>query len=245
MSQIFNPADAVKGFQRVLILLMLSISAAAIAMERRIEMSCPLGGRDARGVEILGNHTSDVGLDGRRYGHHVQPNPPPECPDNGFLVYKKSFSDRELSHLKQYIFSPAYQRMWHRAPAFYRLAKIHEYEKKPILDYVYFYMLATWEVSWGGGRYRHYALEAIEAFKTAIDQMRPYPEVYGRRFVEYHYLLAELYRRVGEFGNARRQLDWVKQTDLDTDFIHPSFIDYLDDLIAQRDSDEHRMSEAE
>ncbi len=90
-----------------------------------------------------------------------------------------------------------------------------------------------------------WVMNKIEAFKTAIDQMRPYPEVYGRRFVEYHYLLAELYRRVGEFGNARRQLDWVKQTDLDTDFIHPSFIDYLDDLIAQRDSDEHRMSEAE
>ncbi len=90
-----------------------------------------------------------------------------------------------------------------------------------------------------------WVMNKIEAFKTAIDQMRAYPEVYGRRFVEYHYLLAELYRRVGEFGNARRQLDWVKQTDLDTDFIHPSFIDYLDDLIAQRDSDEHRMSEAE
>jgi len=90
-----------------------------------------------------------------------------------------------------------------------------------------------------------WVMNKIEAFKTAIDQMRPYPEVYGRRFVEYHYLLAELYRRVGEFGNARRQLDWVKQTDLDTDFIHPSFIDYLDDLITQRDSDEHRMSEAE
>ena len=90
-----------------------------------------------------------------------------------------------------------------------------------------------------------WVMNKIEAFKTAIDQMRPYPEVYGRRFVEYHYLLAELYRRVGEFGNARRQLDWVKQTDLDTDFIHPSFIDYLDDLIAQRDSDQHRMSEAE
>ena len=51
-----------------------------------------------------------------------------------------------------------------------------------------------------------------------------------------HYLLAELYRRVGDFENARRELHWVKQANPKKDFIHPDFIAYLDSLILHKDT---------
>ena len=63
------------------------------------------------------------------------------------------------------------------------------------------------------------------------------------QIVEVHYLLAELYRRVGDFENAGKELHWVKQTDYKKDFIHPDFIEYLDSLISQKDSDPHMISE--
>ena len=77
----------------------------ANAVEEPIEVECPLGGGNAKGWKILGSAIYGVLLDGRQYGAHVGPLPPPECPDNGFLVYKESFSENELIQLRKYIFS--------------------------------------------------------------------------------------------------------------------------------------------
>lgn len=216
----------------------------ANAKEERIEVGCPLGGSNAKGYKILGAYQSGVGLDGRRYGNHVQPNPPPECPDNGFLVYKKNFSESEKIQLRKYIFSEEYQSMWkNNAPAFYRLAKIYEYEGSPLIDHYYHYLIATWEVDTSSvKKYHYYALEAIEAFKKTIDTMQS-NLLSETEFVEVHYLLAELYRRIGDFKNARKELHWVTLTDYKKDFIAPQFIEYLDLLISQKDSDPHMISE--
>ena len=230
-----------KMFVGMLILSVFGITFSLKAVEQPIEVECPLGGSNAKGWVILGSYHSGVGLDGKQYGAHVQPNPPPECPDNGFLVYKENFSESELIQLRKYIFSEEYQSIWkNTAPAFYRLAKIYEYEGKPLVDYYYHYLIATWESS--VKKYHYYALEAIEAFKKTIDTMQSDLSS-ETQFVEVHYLLAELYRRVGDFENARKELEWVMQTDYKKDFIPPQFFEYLDSLILQKDSDPHLISE--
>lgn len=217
----------------------------ANAVDKPIEVECPLGGINAKGWITLGSYHSGVGLDGRPYGAHVEPVPPPVCPDNGFLVYKENFSESELIQLRKYIFSQEYQSMWkNKSPAFYRLAKIHEYMGAPIIDHYYHYVIATWKFDHPpfGKKYSFYALEAIEALKKTIGIMRS-NLLSETRFVEVHYLLAELYRRVDDFENARKELHWVKQTNYRKDFIHPDFIEYLDSLITQKDSDPHKISE--
>ena len=82
-----------KIFVGMLILSVFGITFSLKAVEQPIEVECPLGGSNAKGWVILGSYHSGVGLDGKQYGAHVQPNPPPECPDNGFLVYKENFSE--------------------------------------------------------------------------------------------------------------------------------------------------------
>ena len=69
-----------------------SISSAVADTYAPVEVPCPLGGRNARGVEIMSQSFFDRLLDGEPVGAHGEPNPPPECPDNGFLVYKDNFS---------------------------------------------------------------------------------------------------------------------------------------------------------
>ena len=234
-----------KMFVGMLILSVFGITFSLKAVEQPIEVECPLGGSNAKGWVILGSYHSGVGLDGKQYGAHVQPNPPPECPDNGFLVYKENFSESELTELRKYIFSEEYQSMWkNTAPAFYRLAKIYEYMGASITDHYYHYVIATWEFDHPpfGKKYSFYALEAIEALKKTIGIMRS-NLLSETQFVEVHYLLAELYRRVGDFENARKKLHWMKQTDYKKDFIHPHFIEYLDSLISQKDSEPHMISE--
>ena len=55
------------------------------AVEQPIEVECPLGGSNAKGWVILGSYHSGVGLDGKQYGAHVQPNPPPDHPTSKLL----------------------------------------------------------------------------------------------------------------------------------------------------------------
>ena len=89
----------------------------------------------------------------------------------------------------------------------------------------------------------YYAREAISAFSMAVDQMQLNPYRNQKRLVQFHYLLTELYRRVGEFGSAEKTLAWLKQTDLNASFIHWTVIEFQDHLISQKDSDHHMMSE--
>jgi len=232
-----------KLFVRILMLSVFGITFSLNAVEQPIEVECPLGGSNAKGWEVLGSALRGFYLDGRPDGGHVEPLPPPECPDNGFLVYKESFSESELVQLRKYIFSEEYQSMWkNKTPAFYRLAKIYEYEGSPLIDHYYHYVVATWELNYFEKKYSFYALEAIEALKKTIDTTQP-DLLSENQLTELHYLLAELYRRVGDFENAGKELLWVKQTDYKKDFIHPHFIEYLDSLILQKDSDPHLISE--
>ena len=221
---------------------------------RPVRLDCPLGTGIAKGFEMSSMYINDIGLDGRPYGPHQGTIPPPVCVDNGFVVYKDKFTDSELSHLEKYIFSPEYQKIWRSgSPVYYRLAKIYEYLEHPIHTYARLYVVATWsyrdrlskrlqdQTKGGQGYYRR---EAIQALNVAIDDMRSKRRTYDKRYVEFHYLLVELYRRIGEFETAQKKLDWVKNTDLDTSFIDPVILDYQDYLIAQQDSDGHRASES-
>jgi hypothetical protein len=221
---------------------------------RPVRLDCPLGTGIAKGFEMSSMYINDIGLDGRPYGPHQGTIPPPVCVDNGFVVYKDKFNKSELSRLETYIFSPEYQKIWRSgSPVYYRLAKIYEYLEHPIHTYARLYVLATWsyrdrlserlqdQTKGGQGYYRR---EAIQALNLAIDDMSSKRRTYDKRYVEFHYLLVELYRRMGEFESAQKKLDWVKNTDLDTSFIDPVILDYQDYLIAHEDSDGHRASES-
>ena len=55
-----------------------SISSAVADTYAPVEVPCPLGGRNARGVEIMSQSIWDRLLDGEPVGAHGEPNPPPE-----------------------------------------------------------------------------------------------------------------------------------------------------------------------
>jgi len=221
---------------------------------RPVQLDCPLGTGIATGYEMSSMYINDRGLDGRPYGPHQGTLPPPVCVDNGFVVYKDRFTRSELSRLEKYIFSPGYQKIWRSgSPVYYRLAKIYEYLGDPIHTYARLYVVATWSFrdrfskrlqDRTKGGHDYYRREAIQALNVAIDDMRSKRLTYDKRYVEFHYLLAELYRRMGEFGSAQKKLDWVKNTNLDSSFIDPVILDYQEYLIAHEDSDGHRASES-
>ena len=212
---------------------------------RAIEVSCPLGGVNARGVEITSQTFFDAYLDGEPIGHHGLPNPPPECPDNGFLVYKKHFSDQELARLKDYIFSKDYQSLRQpNTPVFYRLAKTLETLHSPIFDYYHYYLSALWEIPDGNDAlYRHYARETIPVYQRALKDWLQHATSWPGEKAEAHMVLAELYRRIGNFALARKHLELTRENNPDFKFVHHSFIDYLDQLIKQKDSDAHSLGD--
>jgi len=212
---------------------------------RPVEVPCPLGGANARGVEIMSQTIWDRYLDGEPIGAHGEPNPPPECPDNGLLVYKDSFSSRELSQLRDYIFSEQYQALRDQnVPTFYRLAKTLEALEAPIVDYYHLYLLALWEIPDGNETlYRHYAREAIPAYRQALKDWHQDSNSWHGEKAEAHMALAELYRRTGNFPLARQHLERTIANTTDLKYIHYGFIDYLDQLIEKRDSDPHSLGE--
>ena len=89
------------GLALLLSLAMLPAAKAATVFEQ--EFTCPIGGEEFR-QKMAGSGTSfGQFFDFRPYGPIESPWPLPVCPGNGFVMFKREFSDAELARLSGFV----------------------------------------------------------------------------------------------------------------------------------------------
>lgn len=213
---------------------MLAIAVSAQATT----YTCPVGGAEFS-VDLLrsAEHTGQ-NLDLKLTGEGViSPAPIPICPDNGFVIYRDDFSAAEISSLTAYVLSHEYQEMVDDHTPYYRLAKILDFQARPVLEVAFTYLRASWEVDTEAARYEPYASAAatgIEAYLVDAD-----PET--RDYFTSHVLLAELKRRVGDFAGAKATLDFIKHHDTASKPYPSRIMIKLYELIASENREPHQM----
>jgi len=188
-----------KAFGLIVLCFSLNSVATTLTTEERI---CPLGGERFT-VDVLMSFSTfgkrlDLKTDGT-YG--TDPFRLVVCP-NGFVDFKKNYSEAEIIHFTNLINSPSYQNSRSGNTDYYLLAKIFEHAGAHKLNIGWTYLEASWEAENKGNRtqYVQYLNLAIDNFNAAVDT--------GDTEVgfTYRFLLVELNRLKGDFDSAKLKL---------------------------------------
>jgi hypothetical protein len=183
-----------------LIVLCFSLNSVATTFETQ-ERICPIGGESFTEDVIMSYSIFGKRLDLKPQGTYgTAPVPLVVCP-NGFVDFKKNYSEEEIISFTNLINSPSYQNSRSGNTDYYLLAKILEHAGAHKLNIGWTYLEASWEAeNKRSHKYVRYLNLAIDNFNAAVET--------GDTEVGFTYrlLLVELNRLKGDFDSAKLKL---------------------------------------
>jgi hypothetical protein len=134
----------------------------------KVEFACPIGGQKFKATIVTSNTFWGRRLDLKP----VAPTPSsvpgllPVCPENGFVMYKREFSDEELSKLASIVLSEGYQKARAENTSYFLVAYMHAQMGADDRVLASLYLEASWEAEPERPelvtRYRSLALEKLD-----------------------------------------------------------------------------------
>ena len=161
-----------------------------------------------------------VTLEMQPYGAPDLPWPLPECPGNGFVVYKQAFSDAEIARLRLVLQQPGFDAQ----PVYARAYRMAQALGEPLPLQLRLLQMAAWR---GGDAYRQQALPLLE--QVLADNRQP-----ERTRLDYLLLQAEYLRRLGRFEQAQRSIDAAVAGDPETILLLMPIVQCQQELIAEK-----------
>ena len=166
------------------------LAAGASATARLVERVCPLtgkkfsGGSTWRARVAFTSTLKPIGVTGA---------PPelPVCPDDGFIVFKETFTAAELERLRPWVGSDEFRALTASESTYYRYAETLRRLGQPSDQIAWRLVQATWQVDRDREKYARYAAAALKELENLAA---------NRDMVM---LAAELQRHTGQFDQAR------------------------------------------
>lgn len=169
---------------------------------------CPLGGEKFTALYLGTHSTMGQYLDWQSISYMRFPVAIPVCPKNGFIIDQEKYTNEELAKRKTYIESAEYQKLYkENHSTFFLFAKQSEALKENLDSIYWYYLKATWEADGCGNqeRYNQYANLVIEKAIDRKSQLTENDEEYWGIEI----IIAEMYRRTGQFSKAQEQLNAI------------------------------------
>jgi hypothetical protein len=129
------------------------------------------------------------------------PWPHPKCPGNGFVLYKRDFTDAEIAKLREFVLSSHYRSMSETHSTRYLEAVLRRHLGEPPYDVGWSLVQASWEVQSNPVRYRQHAEEALATYDAI--PLQNLPDI--RQRIVKRMISGELARRLGRFESARER----------------------------------------
>lgn len=168
-----------------------------------VERVCPFTGTKFSGRIDLSGTRFCVRLDLKPIGPIGAPPELPVCPDDGFIVFKETFTPAELDRLRPWVGSDGFRAMTASESTYYRYAETLRRLGQPSDQIAWRLVQASWQVERDRDKYARYAALAVKELESLTA---------NRDMVM---LAAELQRRTGQFDQARLKLEGLqKQADL-------------------------------
>jgi hypothetical protein len=192
---------------------------------REAEYTCPIDGKVFK-IRVVASYTQfGMRLDLRPVGALVAPIPLPVCPDNGFVMYKKTFSDAELAKLKPIVLSEDYRRKQQENTSYYMVAYLRERMGAADYELAQLYLKASWQAEGSKEshlleRYRSLALQRFDAFVDKSTERSP-------QWWSAAVVAAELERLLGRFDNAEARLNKLPVAELGVKSVLPKVIEQI------------------
>lgn len=218
-----------------------AVAAALPASERaQVKITCPLDGTEFEAVQDFSGYAAGMRLDMKKMGAISQPWALARCPECGFPVFQKYFSDDETRRLQAIVASERFRTEARPATAWFALGVLKEELKAEPFELGWTYLSASWEAENEGGleAYTRAARRAIAWFDRAAAALKDQPDRRKDRCIAL-YLPVELARRLGDYEQAQnrlRQLPDVSASGIDW---LPAALQTQARLIAAKDKSPH------
>jgi hypothetical protein len=229
------------GFNKMLqilfgLVLLIGYTSANALVIKATPMICPIDGEKFEAYLSLSYTIAGRYLDLKPYGAVAAPQPVAKCPTSGFLVWKESFTEAELTSLRDFLQTETWRKLKEHHTDYYLIAKLQEYVGYSKSDVKFTLLQATWEAK-SKHQYRLYAAEALKAYEAALEE--EYSEPVGR--LSHKFIAGELERRLRRFGHAK-----IRFTSLENDSdVEPvrfqAILDLQLKLIHSKDSRPHKI----
>lgn len=210
----------------LIILWFLSMGTTVAMTVLTDNVKCPIDGEEFEFIAQASGSSFGSMLDGQPYGAIIMPWPIAKCPKDGMVMYK-DFTEKEIILLRNFVESKEYQELQKKETNYWLAYILSKRLSAPIDEQVSLMQQATWEAS-KDERYERYAKETIKA----IDGIKNPPK-------ETIFLKGELYRRIGNFGNAKQVFSKLNKNVDDGSFLAMAISQELE-LIAKKNSSSRR-----
>ena len=182
-------------------------SAASAQGTARQTMTCPIGGESFNYVVPVGTPPLGERPDGKPYGTPA-PNPLPECPSNGLVLYK-DYTPAEVEKLTPLVGSDDYQALRKADTQYYRAYWLMKKMDVPAQIQLLALLQAGWEADGKAELRARYLAEFADA--SAKVERRP-TEL---RWIGMEARAVNALRELGKFDEARARLDKIPLKALD------------------------------
>ncbi|MCK5424093.1 MAG: hypothetical protein KAI89_01880 [Emcibacter sp.] len=164
---------------------------------------CPLGGKEFTAFAFGTHSVMGRRLDWKPISSAQFPRPLPVCPDNGFIMYKTTFTQEEIQADNEIFKTPAYQSLLKENSPYFLFSYLLK-QRKQKADHWYLILQASWETEGCAPELNKKYLEmAIEKLLSSLKKDKSFSENWWSKQL----LIANLYRRTGKFDLALSYLD--------------------------------------
>lgn len=214
----------------------IAFSPLAAQTRARVGKVCPLDGTEFQSYLIISDRPEGIQLDLKKTGKTIQPVPMAQCPACSFPFYKPSerYSDEEVTRLRATLRTERFQNEAKGRTPYYAMGVLYELLGEPDDKTAWAYLYASWENE-AAPLYNEAAKRSLKFFDAAA---RNAERERRDKDAAYHvmlYLPVELLRRTGQFDEAQKRLETVKEKLSGTadENIRP-LLDHQQTLIAQK-----------
>jgi len=223
----------------ILLLAALLSQPATAATTAEVRRTCPLTGTEFTATVAASGYRSCQRLDMKPVGAIFAPYPVPICPDDGFPVYKESFSESETAQLRGWVESEEFRAMAAAESSYFRIAKIQEKLGASAYSLAWSYLQASWQVEHEPEKYGRYAALTLEMVDRHLAELGLEPATEDAWDADSSALLAtELARKLGRFDEARTRLKGIEMKAVADEHV-AALLRYEASLIDESDSGAH------
>lgn len=194
-----------RRFFLIAVLFLLYAVPAHARLDRPQDFVCPLDGRAFAAAQPVSGTSFGIWLDLQPFGPIAAPWPLPECPEDGFLLYKKEFSAEELAVFRAYTASGEYRALRETPGQYWRFSHLLEREGVPLEKRAFILLQSTWEAD--AEHYPARAEKTLEAFGAVLRTGNMETE----KILTARMVSGELERRLGRFADADARFEALKK----------------------------------
>jgi hypothetical protein len=191
----------------------------------RATVTCPIDGKPFSTILVGSYFQSGMRLDFKPTGALFAPYPYPVCPDNGFVMYQNTFSERELAAIRPIVLSDEYRRLRAENTDYFMIAYVKQRLGADQYDLGNTYLRASWEAENSGSeRIDEYRKLAREAFDNFLSGKRTRTDEWWTATV----LAAEMDRLLGNFDAVELRISRLPIAEMGA--THPGLRTMLDQI---------------